>query len=173
MKLIVGLGNPGNQYNDTRHNVGFMYLDRVAEFNHITFTKKFNAEYADYNQNGEKIILLKPNTFMNNSGEAVRKFKNFFNLDNDDILIVFDDLDLDFGITRFKKDSSHGGHNGIKSIISHLGTQKFARVKIGICNEYKKDTKEFVLSKFSKVEIKELPFIYSDVTNLIDNNFNK
>ena len=139
MKLIVGLGNPGDKYKGTRHNVGFMCLDRIADYNNITFKQKFNGLSCEYNVNGEKVILLKPDTFMNNSGEAVIKYLTFYKCEIEDVIVVYDDLDIDFGKIRIKGKSSSGGHNGIKSIINHLKTEDFLKVKIGVNNEYKKD----------------------------------
>jgi PTH1 family peptidyl-tRNA hydrolase len=164
MKLIIGLGNPGAKYEGTRHNVGFTCLDRIAEYNNVVFKQKFNGYSCEFASDGEKIILLKPDTFMNNSGEAVTKYLSFYKCNIEDVLVIYDDLDLDFGKIRIKGKSSSGGHNGIKSIINHLKTEEFLKVKIGINNEYKKDVKNFVLSNFSKEEKGELV----NLINVID-----
>lgn len=163
MKLIVGLGNPGKKYENTRHNVGFMFVDYMANYYNTSFSKKGNYEIAELNISGEKVLLLKPLTFMNLSGEAVNSVVNFYKLEAADIIVIYDDLDMLFGKLRAKDNSSSGGHNGIKNIISHLHTQQFMRIKIGINNEYKKDVKSFVLSKFSKNEINELEVLYSNI----------
>lgn len=168
MKLIVGLGNPEPEYDMTRHNIGFMVLNSYAERTCMNFQKKFNAFSFDFMHDGEKIIVMKPDTYMNNSGEAVQKFMKFYNIDVSDILVIHDDLDLDFNITRLKKNSSSGGQNGVKSIISHIKTQDFLRLKIGIKNEHKRDVKNFVLGHFSKMEQKELNSIYEFTNNVID-----
>lgn len=165
MKLIIGLGNPGSKYDNTRHNAGFMFLDFFANKNNVSFSKKANYQYAQINQNGTKVILLKPETFMNLSGEAVKNVMDFYKIDPVDIIVIYDDLDMEFGKLRVKDNSSSGGHNGIKNIISHLHTQEFMRIKIGIKNEYKKDVKAFVLSKFSKDEIVEFDNIFEKVNN--------
>lgn len=160
MKLIVGLGNPGAKYDNTRHNVGFMFLDYLAARYNLKFNTKGNYQIAETNIGGEKVLLLKPQTFMNLSGEAVNAVCKFYKLDSADIIVVYDDLDMDFGKLRVKDNSSAGGHNGIKNIISHLHTQEFMRIKVGINNEYKKDVKSFVLSKFSKSEINDLTSLF-------------
>lgn len=160
MKLIIGLGNPGSKYENTRHNIGFMFVDYLAQRYSATFTTKKNYQYAEINVKGEKVVLFKPQTFMNSSGEAVKIICDFYKLTNEDILVIYDDLDMSFGKIRVKFNSSSGGHNGIKNIISHLHTQEFMRIKVGINNEYKRDVKSFVLSKFSKEEMKQLSDIY-------------
>ncbi len=168
MKLIVGLGNVGKKYDNTRHNIGFMCLDEFAFIQNEKFTEKFNALMCQVNINGNKAILIKPTTFMNLSGEAVRKYADYYNIDVENILVIQDDLDLTFGTTKLKYNSSSGGQNGIKSIISHLKTQEFLRFKVGINNEYKKNAASFVLSNFTKDEKNELSNIYQKSNNLIE-----
>ncbi len=163
MKLIVGLGNPGSKYDNTRHNVGFMFVDYMATAYNTKFNTKNNYQVAEINISGEKVLLVKPTTFMNLSGEAVGALAKFYKIDVSDILVIYDDLDMMFGKLRIKDNSSSGGHNGIKSIISHLHTQNFMRIKVGINNEYKRDVKTFVLSKFSKTEISELNSLFDKV----------
>lgn len=160
MKLIVGLGNPGSKYDATRHNVGFMFLDYLADRYNLKFNSKANYQIAETNIRGQKVLLLKPQTFMNLSGEAVNAVCKFYKIDNSDIIVIYDDLDMDFGKLRVKDNSSAGGHNGIKNIISHLHSQEFMRIKVGINNEFKKDVKSFVLSKFSKAELNELTTLF-------------
>ena len=149
MKLIVGLGNPGKEYINTRHNIGFMVIDKYL--GDVKFKEKFNGLYYEVNKN-DKVIFLKPQTFMNNSGECVSKFVNYFNIKNEDIMIIHDDLDINIGICKFKFNSSSGGHNGIKSIINYLGNKNFFRMKLGIKSDKKNDVIDFVLGKFSKSE---------------------
>lgn len=150
MKLIVGLGNPGKKYQDTRHNIGFMCLDNYAKENNVKFKKenKFKGESLKLGN----LVLLKPHTFMNLSGESVRATMDYYDIEIDDVLIIFDDLALPTGKIRLREKGSSGGHNGIKSIISHTGTDVFKRLRIGIDSNPLVDTKDFVLSKFSKQE---------------------
>ena len=152
MKLIVGLGNPGKEYINTRHNVGFYYLDNFANKYNLSYKEKFNGEYIKTKINGEDIILLKPLTYMNLSGESVIKFVNYFKINKEDILVIHDDLDLEVGSIKLKENSSSGGHNGIKSIIELLNTKDFKRLKIGIGKNNLFDTKDYVLGKFSEEE---------------------
>ncbi len=134
VKLIVGLGNPGSKYKDTKHNIGFMVIDKIASQLDITFTedKIFKAEVGSSFINGEKVYFVKPTTFMNKSGEAVHALLSYYGLDTKDLLVIYDDLDMEVGKIRFRQKGSAGGHNGIKSIIAHIGTQEFDRVKVGI-----------------------------------------
>ncbi len=146
MKLVVGLGNFGKQYEYTRHNVGFIVLDNYLK--DVVWKEKFNALYYIKND----ICFIKPLTYMNNSGDAVVAFKNYYKIDIKDILVIQDDLDMKVGTYKVKNNSSDGGHNGIKSIINRLGSNEFARLKIGILNNNKNDVIDFVLGKFSKEE---------------------
>ncbi len=133
-KLIVGLGNPGDKYFETKHNVGFMLVDKLCKDLNLKFTvdKIFQSEIASTFLNGEKIYFIKPTTFMNESGKAVHALLTYYGLDIEDLLIIYDDLDMEVGKIRLRAKGSAGGHNGIKSIIQHIGTQNFNRVKIGI-----------------------------------------
>jgi len=124
MKLVVGLGNPGAKYKGTRHNVGFMTMDEVA------YQEKFDFDKAQIG--GEKVIFMKPLTFMNLSGEAIRPLMNYFKIGIEDLLVVYDDMDLPVGKIRLRQKGGAGGHNGIKSIISCLGTSEFNRIKVGV-----------------------------------------
>ena len=151
MKLIVGLGNPGKEYEKTRHNAGFMCIDKVAEACNLRFdTKKFKAELATGFVNGEKVILMKPQTYMNLSGEAVGACVRFYDIPIENICVVVDDLDLPIGKIRLRMKGSSGGQNGLKNIIAHLGTQEFKRIRIGIGNNKLIDTKDYVLGKIAK-----------------------
>ncbi|HVI21237.1 MAG TPA: aminoacyl-tRNA hydrolase [Bacillus sp. (in: firmicutes)] len=133
MKLIVGLGNPGKQYDQTRHNIGFTVIDELAKRFHIDLDQtKFKGLYGSTIINGEKIFLLKPLTYMNLSGESIGPFMDYFQIDLDDLLVIYDDLDLPVGKIRLRQKGSAGGHNGIKSAIAHLGTQQFNRIRVGI-----------------------------------------
>jgi PTH1 family peptidyl-tRNA hydrolase len=154
MKLIIGLGNPGKEYENTRHNVGFMVLNYFPGNN--DWHEKFNALYHDEIINNEKVVFIKPLTFMNLSGDAVIKYINYYNINTDDILVIQDDIDLSVGKYRLKYKSSCGGHNGMRSIINNLGTESIPRLKVGISRENKIDTKDYVLGKFNKSELEIL-----------------
>lgn len=150
MKIIVGLGNPGKEYEKTRHNIGFILIDKYL--GDVKFKEKFNGLYYEIN-NSDKIIFLKPQTYMNNSGECVSKFVKYYNIKSEDVLVIQDDLDMEVGTFKFKINSSSGGHNGIKSIINYLGTDNFFRMKVGIKNSKKDNVIDFVLGKFSKEDM--------------------
>lgn len=166
VKLIVGLGNPGKDYKNTRHNVGFFVIDNYLNTN--DWKEKFNALYHETRINGEKVLFIKPLTFMNLSGDAVVKFVDYYNVNIDSILVIHDDLDLQFSTYKLKKNSSAGGHNGIKSIINRLNSQEFARLKIGVSHDRTIDTKDYVLGNFSKVEIDKLNEMQKDFNKIIE-----
>ena len=152
-KLIVGLGNPGDKYFETKHNVGFMLVDQMAKSLNLTFShdKIFQADIASTFLNGEKVYFVKPTTFMNESGKAVHALLTYYGLDIEDLLVIYDDLDMEVGKLRFRQKGSAGGHNGIKSIIAETGTQEFDRIKIGIGRPQKGMTVvNHVLGKFSE-----------------------
>lgn len=172
MKLIVGLGNPGREYLSTRHNMGFMTIDKYAKKLGIEITKdKFNGLYGETLINGEKIILLKPQSFINLSGEVIRKYIDFYKLNIEDVLIIHDDLDLPVGTFKIKKKGSSGGHNGLKNIELHLGTNEYKRIKIGISNNKLIDTKDYVLGKISEEDMNQLNKVIDVVMNVIDDYF--
>ncbi|MBS6374237.1 MAG: aminoacyl-tRNA hydrolase [Erysipelotrichaceae bacterium] len=151
MKLIVGLGNPGKQYEKTRHNTGFMVMDELASSLHCPIDqKKFKALIGQTMVQGEKILLMKPQTYMNLSGEAVYEAMKFYQLTADDILVIYDDLDLPVGKLRLREQGSAGGQNGIKNIIAHLHTQDFKRIRVGIGNDKLMLTADYVLGKIPK-----------------------
>lgn len=168
--IIVGLGNIGKEYECTHHNIGFMVLDEVAKANNLEFKleKKHQAFVAEYIYKGEKHLLVKPTTYMNNSGISVRSIIDYYKKTNEDVLIIYDDLDLPLGQIRIRKNGSAGGHNGIKSIIAHLNTQEFSRVRIGIKKEKEMDTINYVLSKFSKKELDVLKHTLELMPRMID-----
>lgn len=169
MKLIVGLGNPGKNYKNTRHNIGYMLIDRIALKKGFSFNKKkFNAFYLEYNHNGDKVFLIKPLSYMNLSGEVVKSFVSFYKISYDDILIIQDDLDMSFGRVKIVYDSSSGGHNGIRDIENNLLSKKYARLKIGISNDKSIDTKDYVLSKFSKEQLDYLDCLFDKLCDVVD-----
>lgn len=153
MYLIVGIGNPGRQYEKTRHNVGFDFIDELIEKYRVSQAgKKFQALYGKGTMEGEKVILAKPLTYVNLSGESVKAMVDYFKIDvKNELIIVYDDIDLEPGQLRLKRKGSAGGHNGIKNIIEHLKTQEFMRLKIGVGAKPKGwDLADHVLSGFSK-----------------------
>ena len=151
MKLIVGLGNPTKEYEKTRHNTGFMVLDALSkELNTSISNSKFKGEYVKLKYRGEDVLLLKPMTYMNNSGESVIQIMNFFKVSPDDLLVIYDDLDMPTGKLRLRENGSAGGHNGIKSIIAHVGTQNFKRIRVGIDRHPRIPVEDYVLGRFSK-----------------------
>ena len=166
MKIIVGLGNPGKEYANTRHNIGFIVLDNYVDNNN--WKEKYNALYQELTINDEKVLLIKPLTYMNLSGDSVIKFINFYKEKPENLLVIHDDLDLPFGHIRLKYNSSSGGHNGIKSIINNLKTEEFSRLKIGISHDTNIDTKDYVLGSFSKEEQEKINSILPKTKEIID-----
>jgi PTH1 family peptidyl-tRNA hydrolase len=157
VKVIVGLGNPGKKYEFTRHNIGFITLDYIADQLDISLDQsKFKGLYGEGRFKNEKVLLLKPMTYMNLSGEAIREITDFYKLTNEDILIIYDDLDLPSGKIKLRLKGGSGGHNGLKSIMAHLGTEEFKRVKMGIGRPTHGDVVSYVLGQFSKDEEQNL-----------------
>ena len=185
MRIIVGLGNPGEKYKYTRHNAGFIILDElksIFNFPEFTFEKKFNAEISEgfipvipseapprsEAEGSNRIILAKPQTFMNLSGNSVRAILDFFKLSPEDIIVIHDDIDIDFGKIKTAEDSGAAGHNGVQNIIDNLGTQKFKRFRIGTLGdaqrkELKIPADEFVLQKFSDVELETIKNLAQEI----------
>ena len=176
LKLLIGLGNPGSEYNKTRHNVGFMVLEEIARQNNCSFreSKKLFGRICEYGSGIEKKRLLMPNTYMNESGKSVRSAKDWFNYENNQLIVLVDDMDLPLGKIRVRSKGSSGGHNGLKSIINHLGTNEFKRLKIGIGSpsdlpkERKSKTVSHVLGKFSKEEFVILNLIIKEIISCIE-----
>lgn len=166
MKLVFGLGNPGNEYKNTRHNIGFIVLDDYI--GNAKWSKKFNGLYIEKNINGEKYIFVKPLSYMNLSGGVVSSFVKYYKASYKDIIVIHDDLDLPVGKIRIKVDSSSGGHNGIKDIISSLNTQEFVRIKVGISNNRSMDTKDYVLGNFSKSDMSAIKDIEKEIFEIIE-----
>ncbi|MDR2869434.1 MAG: aminoacyl-tRNA hydrolase [Deferribacteraceae bacterium] len=156
MLYIIGLGNPGKQYEHTRHNIGFMVLDKLAERNGLTFREDFKGLYATGMIAGEKCHFLKPQTYMNLSGEAVGELCRYFKATADEVCVVYDELDFSYGVLKLRKNGSAGGHNGIKSLIQHLGTEDFARFRMGIAGMHRSKisghTADYVLAQFTGIE---------------------
>jgi PTH1 family peptidyl-tRNA hydrolase len=154
MKLIAGLGNIGTKYVFTRHNAGFMLVDSIAAAEGLTFSE--NSKLKCFIAKNNDYIIIKPTTYMNLSGEAVRAVADYYKIGVNDILVVFDDLSLELGKIRFRANGSDGGHNGIKSVIQHMGTKDIARLKIGIGPQPNIPSEVFVLQNFSKEELEKL-----------------
>lgn len=157
--LVVGLGNPGNKYTLTRHNAGFLCLDMLSQKQNFKIDRlKFKSLISDTAINGHRCIVMKPQTFMNNSGEAVRECAAFYKISPENIIVIYDDISLDVGKLRIRRKGTDGGHNGIKSIIYHLNSDQFPRIKIGVGKKPHPDydLADWVLSEFKKDEQKAL-----------------
>lgn len=163
VKMIVGLGNPGEKYHETKHNIGFMVLDKWAKQENVTFNKsKHQGIYTEFFVGSEKVILVKPQTFINLSGQCVKPLMDYFKIDSNNVVVIYDDMDLPIGKIRLRQKGSAGGHNGIKSLIQHFGTQTFNRVKVGVGRPLEFETViQHVLSKFLSV-------YHNDVDRSID-----
>jgi PTH1 family peptidyl-tRNA hydrolase len=170
MKLIIGLGNPGKEYESTRHNAGFIAIDAFAKDNDITFNlePKFKGAIGVKVFNGEKVLLLKPMTYMNLSGEAVIAVMNFYKIDVEDIIVISDDLDSPLGRIRLRDHGSAGGHNGHKNIINHLHTEAYKRVKIGIGRDSNIPVVDWVLKKLTEDELAVINQAADKVTNALE-----
>lgn len=182
MKLIVGLGNPGKEYEKTRHNMGFMAIDKYAISKGLFFDKeKFGGIYTYFLYNNEKIMLLKPQKYINLSGDVIKKYMDYFKIDIDNLLVISDDLDMNIGKIKIKYKGSSGGHNGLKNIEANLNTRNYKRIKIGISNNKQIDTKDYVLGKLDQESnqiiqntIQKFPQILDDYLNMsFDNLMNK
>ncbi|MDR7870950.1 MAG: aminoacyl-tRNA hydrolase [Tissierellaceae bacterium] len=183
MYVIVGLGNPGKDYTNTRHNVGFNSIDLLAQRNNINLNKiKFKSVYGEGFIGNNKVMLVKPQTYMNNSGIAVREILDFYKLPTEKLIVIVDDIDIGFADLRIKAKGSAGSHNGLKSIIYHIRDDNFPRVKIGIGKKHpQQDLADFVLSRFSKEETVDIDNSILDaaeavelmITDTIENAMNK
>lgn len=154
MNLIVGLGNPEKEYSNTRHNMGFDTINEIAKNNNININKnKFKGLYEITNIQNKKVILLKPQTYMNLSGESVKEIANFYNIEPQNIIVIYDDMDIEKGNIKIRKKGGAGSHNGMKSIVQELGTTEFARIRVGIGQpEFKNDMINYVIGKIPKEE---------------------
>lgn len=173
MKLIIGLGNPGKEYQNTKHNIGFDMLDTYIDYKNIndSWSKKFDGLYIKTKIDDEDVIFLKPQTFMNLSGNSVRKVIDYFNISIKDILVISDDLDLLVGNYKLKSKGSCGGHNGLRNIEECINTTEYKRLKIGISNDKDIDTKDYVLGKFSKKNRETLEKLFKDLCLVLDDYF--
>jgi PTH1 family peptidyl-tRNA hydrolase len=168
--LFIGLGNPGREYTQTRHNIGFLVIDRLAHRWSVNVEKyKYKSLMGETRGMAEKRILIKPQTFMNNSGTAVRSFVNFYKPPFSRVMVIFDDLDLPFGTLRIRESGGSSGQNGMKSIIAHLGTEDFPRMRVGIGRPPgKMDSVDFILDKFRPSELEDLDIILNHCTDAIE-----
>lgn len=168
IKLIIALGNPEQKYAFTRHNIAWQVIENLSFANSLTWQAKFKGEYADYSIEREKVFFLKPKTYMNKSGESVQPFMHFFKIKVDEILVVHDDIELDFGVVGFKNGGGLGGHNGLRSIASSLGTRDFKRFRLGISRPTHDDVTSYVLGKFSQDEQTVLPLYLEKAVKLLE-----
>jgi peptidyl-tRNA hydrolase, PTH1 family len=168
-KLIVGLGNPGPKYQWTRHNAGFMVLDRLSHLAGITVSKKnFSGLCGEGNWQGQRLILLKPQTFMNLSGRSVAEALRFHKLSVEDTIVIHDDLDIPFGRVKLKEGGGHAGHNGLRSLAQELSSGDFIRVRVGIGRPLHGDVVNYVLSNFTPEEMSGLPRLLDGVIDLLE-----
>jgi PTH1 family peptidyl-tRNA hydrolase len=167
MKIVAGLGNPGKDYARTRHNIGFMVLDRLrSHLTNVSERSRFRAQVGEGSRNGEKVILVAPQTYMNLSGHAVREIRSWFHASNEDIIVVYDDMDLPFGTLRLRGNGTAGGHNGMTSIVEQLGTSEIPRLKVGI-GRPRSGAVGHVLSRFGPEEEKALPDLIEHAANAV------
>lgn len=150
--LIIGVGNPGKKYESTRHNVAWMVIDQLSFSAKLIWKEKFKGVYTEYKNADDRWYILKPQTFMNLSGESVRSLIDFFKIEMTNILVIHDELDLNYGVIAFKNGGGLAGHNGLKSITEHTGTQDYKRLRVGIGRPLSQDVSSYVLSPFSSVE---------------------
>lgn len=167
MKLIVGLGNPGKEYTTTRHNVGFLTVENYADINNLKYKEKFNGIYYETKINEEKVLLLKPLSYMNLSGIVVKKYIDYFKINLEDMLIIYDDMDFELGEFKIKPSGSSGGHNGIKNIIENLGTEEFKRLRIGISKKLGNKV-DYVIGNFTKSEKEKVNKVVKLSENIIN-----
>lgn len=163
MKMVVGLGNPGKDYEKTKHNIGFLFIEYLEKKYGFEVKKKFeDSLICEVNYKNEKVVFAKPQTYMNLSGIALQKLKKWYKLENKDIIVVFDDLDIPFGTMRYREKGSGGTHNGMKNIIECVGTGDIKRIKIGIggLKHERQDLKDFVLSRFSREQLEQLTNVF-------------
>ena len=171
MYIITGLGNPGKEYEGTRHNAGFMAIDHLADKYQISMdTRKHMAYLGKGIINGQKVILAKPQTYMNLSGESIRSLVDYYKIDpEEELIVLYDDISLDPGNIRIRAKGSAGGHNGIKNIIAHLGTQEFPRIKVGVGDKPPRmDLADYVLSRFSKEDREKMEQAFKDAAEAVE-----
>ena len=176
MKIIVGLGNPGEKYAKTRHNTGWLFIDYLSKIYNVDVTKNnCDALVGETKVNGEKIVFVKPLTFMNLSGNSVAKIKKWYKVENKDIMIAFDDIDIPFGTFRYREKGSGGSHNGMKNIVQMLSSEEIPRIRIGLggLKHEKQDMADFVLQRFKNDELEKLESVFLDASKVIEEFINK
>lgn len=172
MKLIVGLGNPGKQYEKTRHNLGFISIDYYANKSGLKFKSKMQGLYSEFTSNGEKIILLKPQSYMNLSGNIVKKYFDYYDIKLEDLLVIYDDVDFETGTFKIKRGGSSAGHNGIKDVIAKLGTEEISRIRIG-ASKANVEMADYVLKKMSKEDLITINILLPKISEAIDGFINE
>ena len=173
MYLIVGLGNPEKDYSKTRHNMGFNVVNKLSEkYNIPVNIKKFNSLYGTGILNNEKIILVKPQTYMNLSGEAVRDFVNYYKIDLDHLIVIYDDIDLEPGVIRIRKSGGPGTHNGMKSVVECLNDENFARIRVGIGKPNNENLIEYVIGAIDEEDIEKLSIGVTTAADAVDEILN-
>ena len=176
MKIIVGLGNPGEKYAKTIHNTGWLFIDYLSKIYNLYVTKNnCDALVSETKVNGEKIVFVKPLTFMNLSGNSVAKIKKWYKVENKDIMIAFDDIDIPFGTFRYREKGSGGSHNGMKNIVQMLSSEEIPRIRIGLggLKHEKQDMADFVLQRFKNDELEKLESVFLDASKVIEDFINK
>ena len=176
MKIIVGLGNPGEKYAKTRHNTGWLFIDYLSKIYNVDVTKNnCDALVGETKVNGEKIVFVKPLTFMNLSGNSVAKIKKWYKVENKDIMIAFDDIDIPFGTFRYREKGSGGSHNGMKNIVQMLSSEEIPRIRLGLggLKHEKQDMADFVLQRFKNDELEKLESVFLDASKVIEDFINK
>ena len=171
IKLIAALGNPGPEYLSSRHNAGWQLIEYLSFFEELKWQEKFNGTMTDFKIGSKKIHIILPKTFMNRSGICLAAAANFYKILPEEILVIHDDLELNFGIVGFKYGGGLGGHNGLRSVTSSLGTRDFNRFRVGISRPVHKDITSYVLGKFNKEEQSDLPFLLSESASILELNF--
>uniref|UniRef100_A0A831XKZ5 Peptidyl-tRNA hydrolase n=1 Tax=Geobacter metallireducens TaxID=28232 RepID=A0A831XKZ5_GEOME len=167
-RLIIGLGNPGPKYQWTRHNAGFMVLDHLSRVMGVAVAKKsFSGLYGEGSWHGDRLLLLKPQTFMNLSGRSAAEALRFHKLTHSDLIVIHDDLDIPFGRVKIKEGGGHGGHNGLRSLMQELGGGDFVRIRVGVGRPVRGDAADYVLANFSPAEMAGLPTLLDGVVDLI------
>ena len=168
MFIVAGLGNPGVAYEKSRHNAGYMALDRVAEKLSIRVTKRgFSGVYGEGVRNGERILLIKPTTYMNLSGDCLQSVSHFYKVPSERVLVLFDDIELPVGTLRIRDHGSAGTHNGMRSVVACLGSENIPRIRIGVSDERKGDLKDYVLGKPGQEELSKLNDVYNDAADAV------